>query len=102
MSTASIPQEPIASTVIAIPQSLRSLIDSAILKLNDEIVLVRKTMEIAELNAPEGDFELKFMSTNEFKNTGYANRFITHQNRRRFIAPEWVKSPLRRIVNRTV
>ena len=101
MSTQSIPQST-AAPVIPIPQSLRSLLDSSILDLNQEIVFVRKTMEIAELNAADGDFELKFMSTNEFKNAGYANRFIMYQNRRRFIAPEWIKSPLRRIVNRTV
>ncbi len=75
---------------------------TALHALNEEIVYVRATSEIAEIAPPAGVTRLKFMSPSDFKNADYSDRFIEHNGRRVFLALEWMKWPGRRKVNRTV
>lgn len=75
---------------------------SALHELNKEIVYVWDTSEIAEINPRSGETKLKYMKPHDFKNADYSNRFIEIKGKRIFLAAEWMKWDLRRVVNRTV
>jgi len=74
----------------------------ALHNLNKEIVYVRGTSEIAELNPAPGESRLKFMSPHSFKNADYANRILHGDKRSVALANAWLKWSDRRTVNRTV
>lgn len=84
--------------LLEIPVSLIQALE----RLNKEIVYVRATSEIAELSSPAGETKLKYMSPHDFKNADYSDRSILVEKKRVFLAPEWMKWPKRRKVNRTV
>lgn len=105
MSTQRIPQSKPKSKVITLPPT----VETALTKLNSEIVLVLDTLEIAELNPAPGQTRLRFMDRSDFLNIAYADRF--HQptdpdgnpvGNSIALAPKWLKWPRRRKVNRAV
>jgi hypothetical protein len=92
------PKPPKASAITVMPSTLLTALNS----LNNEIVYVRATSEIAELHPPSGVTRLKYMSPHDFKNADYSDRYVDIAGRKVFLAAEWMKWPQRRKVNRTV
>jgi hypothetical protein len=101
MSSSNVPQvAPVKkpSKVVQMPESLEMALES----LNEQIAFVNATKEVAELHPASGEIRLNYMSPYDFKNASYSDRSIYTNDRRYFLAAEWMKWSHRRKVNKTV
>jgi hypothetical protein len=92
------PAAPEGNNVAVMPETL----EMSLRHMNEQVVFVNSTKEIAELHPVRNEIRLNYMSPYDFKNASYSDRSVIDHGKRYFIAAEWMRWAHRRKVNKTV